>query len=83
MRQQVITQDFSQRQQMELANLEALNRADADSMSAEQQSKLATYNAQVGRKIRQAELNQDMEKANLDVRLKSELAELSEKNATE
>tara|TARA_R100000353_G_scaffold59740_2_gene47393 strand:+ start:4099 stop:10242 length:6144 start_codon:yes stop_codon:yes gene_type:complete len=82
MRQQIIAQDFSNKQQIELANLEALNRADSESLSNAQQSLLAEYNAEISRKIRQAELNQDVEKANLDAELKVELAELSEKNAT-
>ena len=83
MRQQAIAQTFSADQQIELANLEAMNRADAESLSNEQQSKLTTYNATVQRTIRQTELNSRMEEVNLDARLKVELSELSEKNATE
>ena len=83
LRQQAITQTFTQAQQTELANLESLNRADAESLSNEQQAKLTTYNATVQRTIRQTELNSRMEEVNLDARLKVELSELSEKNATE
>ncbi len=83
LRQQAIAQTFTQAQQTELANLESLNRADAESLSNEQQAKLTTYNATVQRTIRQTELNSRMEEVNLDARLKVELSELSEKNATE
>ena len=82
LRQQAISQTFSADQQTELANLESLNRADSESLTNEQQSKLTTYNAKVQRSIRQTELNSRMEEVNLDARLKVELSELSEKNAT-
>jgi len=90
--QQKASQESSQRQQtalanldagsrMDLANLEALNLAGRENLNAAQQSKLASYQANVNRIMRQAELTQDMEKANLDSSLRMEMMNLTEKNA--
>ena len=91
--QQKASQESSQRQQMalanldvgskmDLANLEQINAANRESMSADQQGRLAEYQAKVNRTMRQAELNQRMEEVNLDSRLKVELANLAELNTT-
>ena len=56
-------------------------RQDHRNLSAEQQAKLTTYNAQIARTMRQSELTQDMEKANLSGELQVELANLTELNA--
>jgi hypothetical protein len=80
-RQQAAVQNLSAAQQMDLANLQAINAAAGQNLSAEQQSRLATYQAQINRTMRQAELKQDMEKANLSTGLQVELANLSEQNA--
>ncbi len=90
--QQKASQESSQRQQtalanldagsrMDLANLEAINLAGRENLNAAQQSKLASYQANVNRIMRQAELTQDMEKVNLDSRLRMEMMNLTEKNA--
>jgi hypothetical protein len=90
--QQKASQESAQRQQaalanldagtrMDLANLEALNLAGKENLNAEQQTKLANYQAKVDRIMRQAELNQDMEKANLDAKLRIEMQNLAEQNA--
>jgi hypothetical protein len=90
--QQKASQESSQQQQAalanldagtrtDLANLEALNQAGAQNLNAEQQTRLAEYNAKVNRTMRQAELQQDMEKANLSTALQVELTNLTEQNA--
>ena len=94
MAQQRSQQESSQRQQAaistlgaevqsDLANLQAMNAAGSQNMTAEQQSKLAGYNAQVSRIMRQAELDQDMTKANLSNELQLEMKNLTEANATD
>ena len=80
-RQQAAVAELSANAQMDLANLQALNAADADSMTAEQQSKLQTYNAQINKIMRTADLKQDMEKANLSNSLQIEMQRVSEMNA--
>ncbi len=80
-RQQAAIAQLSTNAQMDLANLQALNAAGSERMSADQQSKLATYNAQVAKIMRQAELTQDMEKANLSPALQVEMQRVSEINA--
>ena len=80
-RQQAAIAELSTNAQMDLANLQALNAADADSMTAEQQSKLQTYNAQINKIMRTADLKQDMEKANLAPALQVEMQRVSEMNA--
>ena len=90
--QQRASQESSQRQQvalanldagarMDLANLEALNIEGRENLNATQQTRLASYQANVNRIMRQAELTQDMEKANLDVAMRMELTNLAEQNA--
>ena len=90
--QQRASQESAQRQQaalanldagsrMDLANLEAMNLAGKENLTSEQQTKLANYQAKVNRIMRQAELDQDMEKANLDSSLRMEMMNLSEQNA--
>ncbi len=79
-RQQVAISNLDAGTKMDLANLTQLNAASRETMSAEQQGRLAEYQAKVNRDARQAMLNQEMEKANLDSSLKVELANLSEMN---
>jgi len=69
--------------QSDLANLQAMNAAGSQNMTADQQSKLAGYNAKVSRIMRQADLDQDMAKANLSNELQVELKNLTEVNATD
>ena len=80
-RQQAAIAELNTNAQMDLANLQAMNAADSESMSAEQQARLTGYNAQIAKVMRQADLKQDMEKANLNASLQLELSNLSEKNA--
>ena len=80
-RQQTAIANLSTNAQMDLANLQALNSAGSQNMSADQQSRLASYNSQVTKVMRQAELNQDMEKANLSPALQVEMQRVSEMNA--
>ena len=80
-RQQAAISQLSTSSQLDLANLQALNAAGAQNLNAEQQAKLQTYNAQVNRIVRQADLNQDMEKANLSPALQVEMQRISEINA--
>ena len=80
-RQQAAIAELSTNAQMDLANLQALNAAGAENMSAEQQGRLTKYNAQIAKVMRQADLKQDMEKANLNSSLQMRLANLSEMNA--
>ena len=90
--QQRAAQESAQRQQtalanldagsrIDLANLDALNQAGAQNLTAEQQTRLSEYNAKVNRVMRQADLEQDMEKANLSADLQIELKNLTEQNA--
>ena len=80
-RQQIALANLDTATKLDLANLEQLNQASREIMSAEQQGRLAEYQAKVNRTMRQAELEQDMEKVNLDARLRVELTNLSELNA--
>ena len=80
-RQQTAMANLSTGAQMDLANLQALNAAGAQNLSAEQQATLSSYNAKIARTMRQAELSQDMEKANLSGELQVEMANLAERNA--
>jgi len=81
-RQQAAISQLSTSSQLDLANLQALNAAGAQNLNAEQQAKLQTYNAQVNKIVRQADLNQDMEKANLSPALQVEMQRVSELNAS-
>jgi hypothetical protein len=67
--------------QADLANLQALNAAGAQNMTADQQAKLTSYNAQIAKVMRQADLKQDMEKANISQSLQIEMQRISELNA--
>jgi hypothetical protein len=79
--QQAAIAQLSTNAQLDLANLQALNAAGSQNLSAEQQSKLQSYNAQVAKIMRQADLKQDMEKANLSSSLQVEMQRVSELNA--
>ena len=79
--QQAAIAQLSTNAQLDLANLQALNAAGSQNLSAEQQSKLQSYNAQVAKIMRQADLKQDMEKANLSSSLQVEMQRISELNA--
>ena len=80
-RQQTAIANLSTGAQADLANLQAMNAAGSQNMTADQQSRLASYNAQVNKVMRQAELSQDMEKANLSPALQVEMQRVSEMNA--
>ncbi len=80
-RQQAAISQLSANAQMDLANLQALNAAGTQNLNAEQQAKLQSYNAQINKIMRQADLNQDMEKANLSPALQVEMQRISEMNA--
>ena len=80
-KQQAAIATLDSNTQKDLANLRALNEAGAANMSAEQQTKLKRYEATVNKVMRQADLKQDMEKANLGPAMQIELANLSEQNA--
>ena len=82
-KQQAAVSTLSAGVQSDLANLQAMNAAGSQNMTADQQSKLATYNAQVAKVMRQADLDQDMEKANISNELQVELKNLTEVNATD
>ncbi len=80
-KQQAAIATLDSNTQKDLANLRALNEAESQNMTAEQQTKLKRYEATVSKVMRQADLKQDMEKANLGPALQIELANLSEQNA--
>ena len=80
-RQQAAISQLGTNAQMDLANLQALNAAGSDNMSADQQAKLQSYNAQINKIMRTADLKQDMEKANLAPALQVEMQRVSEMNA--
>ena len=80
-KQQVAISNLGAGVQSDLANLQYLNATASQNMTADQQSKLASYNAQIARTMRQADLEQDMEKANLAGELQVELSNLTEENA--
>jgi hypothetical protein len=82
-RQQVALSNLDTATRVDLANLEQLNQAGRENLSSEQQVRLTQYQAKIDRNNRQAELNQRMEEVNLDARLKVELANLTEMNATQ
>ena len=80
-KQQAALAQLDANSRMDLENLRALNTAEAQNMTAEQQTRLKNYETQVNKIIRQADLKQDMEKANLGPALQIELANLAEMNA--
>jgi hypothetical protein len=71
--QQVAIAQLSTNAQLDLANLQALNEAGSQNLNAEQQAKLQSYNAQIAKVMRQADLKQDMEKANISSSLQIEM----------
>ena len=79
-RQQVAIANLDTATKIDLANLEQLNAAGRDNLTADQQTRLAEFQAKVDRNARQAELEQRMEEVNLSNDLKVELANLTEKN---
>jgi len=80
-KQQAAIATLDSNTQKDLANLRALNEAGAANLTAAQQTKLKQYEATVNKVMRQADLKQDMEKANLGPAMQIELANLSEQNA--
>ena len=80
--QQAAISTFNANAQMDLANLQAESNRAGRQLSADQQARLSTYNARIARIMRQAELNQDMEKANLAPALQVEMQRISELNAS-
>ena len=82
-RQQAAISTLSANAQMDLANLQAESNRAGRQMDADQQAQLATYNAKIAKVMRQAELTQDMEKANLPMSLQIEMQRVSEMNAAE
>ena len=89
--QQKAQQESSQRQQtalanldagtrIDLANLQAINAAEGQNLTARQQVKLASYQAEVNKVMKQAELEQDMTKVNLSSSLQIEMTDLNNKN---
>ena len=79
--QQAAIAQFTEAAKLDYQNLQALNAASAANLNAEQQAKLKAYDAQVARLVRQAELQQDIEKANLSAALTVEMQNLTEQNA--
>jgi hypothetical protein len=80
-RQQAAISTLSVAAQNDLANLQYLNASASQNMTAAQQAKLTSYNAQVAKVMRQADLKQDMEKANISQSLQIEMQRISELNA--
>jgi hypothetical protein len=80
-RQQAAISTLSVAAQNDLANLQYLNASASQNMTADQQAKLTSYNAQVAKVMRQADLKQDMEKANISQSLQIEMQRISEINA--
>ena len=89
--QQKASQESSQLQQaalaqldanarMDLANLQAESTRAGKQLDADQQARLSTYQANVSRTMRQAELEQNMEIANLSPATQIELKNLTELN---
>ena len=82
-RQQSIISELDVNSRMDLANLQAESLRAGKDMDAAQQAKLSTYNAKIAKTMRQADLQQDMEKVNLSAELQVELANLTERNAAD
>ena len=80
-KQQAAVSTLSVEAQSDLANLQYLNASASQNMTAAQQAKLTSYNAQVAKVMRQADLKQDMEKANISQSLQIEMQRISEMNA--
>ena len=82
-RQQAAVSELSANAQMDLANLQAESARVGKDMDAESAGRLTKYNAQIAKIMRQADLVQDMEKANLSPSLQIEMQRVSEINAAE
>ena len=82
-RQQAAISQLSANAQMDLANLQAESARAGKDMDAESAGRLAKYNAQINKIMRQADLQQDMEKANLSPALQIEMQRVSEINAAQ
>ena len=80
MAQQAALAQFSENSRRDYENLKALNDASVTNLNAEQSARLKTYDAQITTLVRQAELDQDIEKANLNASLSVELQNLSQQN---
>ena len=80
-RQQAVISELDVNSRMDLANLQAESLRAGKDMDADQQMRLTKYNAQISKVMRQADLNQDMEKANLAPALQVEMQRVSEMNA--
>ena len=80
MAQQAAIAEFSENSRRDYENLKALNDANVNNLNAEQAARLKNYDAQITTMVRQAELNQDIEKANLSASLSVELQNLSQQN---
>ena len=79
-RQQAAISTFSANAQMDLANLKAESLRSAKDMDAESAGRLAKYNADINKIMRQADFTQDMEKANLSAELQIEAIDLNNLN---
>lgn len=80
MQQQAALAEFSENSRRDYENLKALNDASANNLNAEQSLRLKKYDAELATIIRQAELDQDIEKANLNASLSVELQNLTQQN---
>ena len=79
-RQQAAIATFSANAQMDLANLKAESLRAAKDMDAESAGRLAKYNADINKIMRQADFEQDMEKANISAELQIEAIDLNNLN---
>ena len=80
--QQMDMANMSNEQQINLAILQDEAATDSANMTEANKFELSRLNNVVARNVRQAELKQDMEKANLSTSLQTELAVLQEKGIT-
>lgn len=80
MQQQAALAEFSENSRRDYENLKALNDASVNNLNAEQSMRLKKYDAELATIIRQAELDQDIEKANLNASLSVELQNLTQQN---
>tara|TARA_B100000519_G_scaffold44031_1_gene34839 strand:- start:11398 stop:15672 length:4275 start_codon:yes stop_codon:yes gene_type:complete len=79
-RQQAAIATLSANAQMDLANLKAESLRAAKDMDAESAGRLAKYNADINKIMRQADFEQDMEKANISAELQIEAIDLNNLN---
>jgi hypothetical protein len=82
-KQQAAISTFSADIQKDLADLQYLNIAAKEDMTADQQIRLTEYNAKIAKVMRQADLEQEMKVAQLSTDLQVELKNLTEMNATD